>query len=318
MSGWDKCLLEIGIYSTDTGVASIAHCVFSVKGRMESAAGINYAEFTYQLLQSYDFWHLYRTKDCSLQIGGNDQYGNITAGIDLITRLHKAHNPSSSETSGDERLPKVFGLTVPLLTTPTGEKIGKTAGNAVWLDPTLTSPFDLYQYFVRLPDTVVYSYLTRFTLVPLPILQEVMAEHEVAKENRTAQHLLAKEVVELIHGPQAASQAQLQTKLLFPGPDTAGVAFTAKEVIDAFGDKVVKAGRDDIIGQSLAKVLKSIKIAHSSSEAKKTIHAGAVYVGPRSEKATDPGEPVKEDWLLEGSVLLLRVGKGKFTVVQLV
>ncbi|KAG0309122.1 tyrosyl-tRNA synthetase, partial [Dissophora globulifera] len=141
----------------------------SVKSRLESPQGISFTEFSYQLLQAYDFWHLYHEDRCRIQLGGSDQWGNITAGIDLIHKKKKttdeqvvidSHNESESEKS-----PGAYGLTIPLLTTATGEKFGKSAGNAVWLDEKMTSLFDFYQFFVKTADADVGRYLHYFTLL---------------------------------------------------------------------------------------------------------------------------------------------------------
>lgn len=117
----------------------------SIKSRLESEAGIGFNEFTYQILQAYDFWHLYSTENCRVQVGGNDQWGNITAGIDLITRLNRQKRLEQGDNEKSTEEKEAFGITVPLLTTPSGEKFGKSAGNAIWIDPTMTRPYELYQ-----------------------------------------------------------------------------------------------------------------------------------------------------------------------------
>ncbi|KAL7270516.1 tyrosyl-tRNA synthetase [Rhizina undulata] len=280
----------------------------SVKGRMESGQGINFSEFTYQLLQSYDFWHLYHSKNCRLQIGGNDQFGNITAGIDLISKLAKPAAPSAQEIA--------YGLTVPLLTTSSGAKFGKSAGNAVWLDENLTSPFELYQYFVRLPDEVMERYLKMFTLLPLPIISEVVAAHSSAPEKRGAQHLLAKEVVALIHGAEKAQRAENQTRVLFPFDGER--VFSAEEVVEEFkGDKrMVEVPREELVGELLVKILRRVGAVGSRSEAENVVRQGGVYVGIENRRVLDAREVVEESMLVEGTVLLARVGKGKVVVVR--
>ncbi|KAF8630635.1 hypothetical protein AX15_002786 [Amanita polypyramis BW_CC] len=145
----------------------------SVKARLNSQQGISFTEFTYQLLQAYDFHHLYKHHGCSIQIGGSDQWGNIVAGLELIARLEGKSN------APDEDVPDVYGITTPLLTTSTGEKFGKSTGNAVWLDPDLTSVFDFYQYFVKVADADVEKYLKMFTLLPLPEITEIVQAHKV-------------------------------------------------------------------------------------------------------------------------------------------
>ncbi|CCX30054.1 hypothetical protein FPQ18DRAFT_356855 [Pyronema domesticum] len=292
----------------------------SVKARMESKEGINYAEFTYQLLQSYDFWHLFKTKNCRLQIGGNDQFGNITAGIDLISRMLKSSAPlaTPSESPATETSP-AYGLTVPLLTTASGAKFGKSAGNAVWLDPTLTSPFELYQYFVKLPDSVIASHLKIFTLLTPETVDAEVVKHMEQPDKRAAQHLLAKEVVTLIHGPEQAEKAGVMTQLLFPG-EGEGLQFSASQVLGAFeGDaRLVEVPRGEVVGEMVGKVMRRVGAAKTKGEAENVLKAGGVYVGVEKMKVADPKAVVEEGWLLEGQVLLLRVGKGRFNIVKAV
>ncbi|PWW80007.1 putative tyrosyl-tRNA synthetase mitochondrial precursor [Tuber magnatum] len=268
----------------------------SVKGRMNSGAGINFAEFTYQLLQSYDFWHLYRTANCRLQIGGSDQFGNITAGIDLISRYQPGSPSEASSTPAE-----AYGLTAPLLTTESGEKIGKSAGNAIWLDGDRTTPFELYQFFATLPDMHIQKYLQMFTLLPLSEISAVMGSHATNPESRAAPSLLAKEVVTLIHGVGKASEAEFITKLLFPVGEEA--SFSAANIIS-------------VIGEMIAKLARRVGAVKSRSVAQSVIKSGGMYVGLKNQKISDPGATVEERWLVDGEVLLLRVGKGKFTVVQ--
>jgi len=285
----------------------------SVKARMESTLGINYAEFTYQLLQSYDFWHLHQTKGCRLQVGGNDQYGNITAGIDLISRLRKSETQDSPD--GFE---PAYGLTVPLLTTPTGAKFGKSAGNAVWLDEKMTTPFELYQYFVRLPDDIMGKYLKMFTLLSPSHIASIVERHSITPESRTAQHLLAKEVVTLIHGEAIASMAEIQTRLLFPvGSETTG--FSARDILHAFSDgTVMDVPRVELVGEMVSKIMRKVGAARTRSEADNIIRGGGVYHGQGGERVQDIKACVAEEWLLDEEVLLLRIGKGKFTVIRAV
>ncbi|KAG0635566.1 hypothetical protein HOY80DRAFT_1056943 [Tuber brumale] len=283
----------------------------SVKGRMNSGTGINFAEFTYQLLQSYDFWHLHQTANCRLQIGGSDQFGNITAGIDLISRYKPCPNnkaaPASTET---------YGLTVPLLTTESGEKIGKSAGNAIWLDENLTTPFELYQFFMTLPDTHIQKYLQMFTLLPPSEIATVMHAHAANPESRAARSLLAKEVVTLIHGMGKALEAEFVTRLLFPIGEEA--AFSATEIISVWGDRVVKIPRAEVIGEMIAKLARRVGAVKTRSAAENIIKGGGMYIGLKNEKVTDRMATVEEGWLVDGEILLLRVGKGKFTVVQVI
>lgn len=244
-------------------------------------------------------------------MGGNDQYGNITAGIDLITRLTKA----SSTTSQVEH-DLAYGLTVPLLTTPSGEKFGKSAGNAVWLDEKLTSNFELYQFFARLPDTVVEQYLRMFTLLSDDVISEALEKHRRVPEQHTAQYLLAGEVVTMVHGAQSATNAAVQTHLLFPS--VAAPPLSAEDILGAFegSEKLVSLPKAELVGEKLVDVLVTAGAAKMKSEAKQVLRAGGVYVGREGQKVGDLGARVEEDWFVDGQVLLIRVGKGRFTVVH--
>lgn len=180
----------------------------SVKSRLNSDAGISFTEFSYQLLQAHDFATLYDKHGCRIQLGGSDQWGNIVAGIDLIKRkkskaLAEAGETSTNEVAKDSKDP-AFGITIPLLTTSSGEKFGKSAGNAVWLDESRTSVSDFYQFFYRAPDADVEKYLRLLTLVPKEKIDQTLAEHYAAPKERIAQRLLADEVTELVHGREWA------------------------------------------------------------------------------------------------------------------
>lgn len=325
----DTCLRVIGMLYTFLNKLKLSITKNSVRGRMATVSGINFAEFTYQLLQSYDFWHLYNTKGCELQIGGNDQYGNITAGVDLINRLHKIHNPvekhqedpeepeEKSEDNPEKEPPRAFGLTAPLLTTAKGEKIGKSAGNAIWLDAHLTSPFDLYQYFIRLPDAAVPEYLSRFTLLPLTKIEELISKHQEAPHERVAHRALASEVVELIHGIEALEKAEERTKTLFSTANSNLLTMSGQELVGAFGEKVIKLPWDAIMGNTITHALKTLNIVPSAAAARKMVRSGGVYMGREGEKIIDPAQKIKKLWLLDGNVLLMRVGKKNYNVVQL-
>ncbi|KAG8746993.1 tyrosyl-tRNA synthetase [Ceratobasidium sp. 414] len=172
----------------------------SVKSRLESSQGISFTEFSYQLLQAHDFFHLYTHHGCRLQIGGADQWGNIVAGTDLIKRRHE----------GTSEPEPAYGLTVPLLTTPSGEKFGKSAGNAVWLDSGMTSVLDFYQ-----PDAAVRSLLRIFTFMPHDQIEQVLSQHNEDPSKRLAQRTLAHEATSLVHGEPLAHQATSASRVLY-------------------------------------------------------------------------------------------------------
>jgi tyrosyl-tRNA synthetase len=189
----------------------------------------------------------------------------------------------------------------------------------VWLDEKLTTPFELYQYFVKLPDEVIQKHLKLFTLLTTDQISATVAEHKRAPEARLAQHLLAKEVVTLIHGPQKAQHAQIQTQLLFPSGST-DLRFTAAQIIDAFKGEsgLVDVPRAELVGEMLSKVMRRVGAVKSKGEADNIIRGGGVYYGLEGKRVEDIKAAVQEDMLLDGSVLVLRVGKGKFAVVQAV
>jgi tyrosyl-tRNA synthetase len=161
----------------------------SVKNRLDSPEGLSFNEFAYQLFQAYDFYQLHVNEGCTVQLGGSDQWGNITAGMDLIRRK------LGSSVSVD-----VFGLTIPLVTSSTGEKFGKSAGNAVWLDADELSPLEFYQFFRRSPDSEVEKYLHFFTFLPSEAIRALMEEHNKYPERHAPQRSLAYEVTEIVHG----------------------------------------------------------------------------------------------------------------------
>ncbi|KAG8708352.1 tyrosyl-tRNA synthetase [Ceratobasidium sp. 394] len=177
----------------------------SVKSRLESSQGISFTEFSYQLLQAHDFFHLYTHHGCRLQIGGADQWGNIIAGTDLIKRRYE----------GKDEPEPAYGLTVPLLTTPSGVKFGKSAGNAIWLDSGMTSVLDFYQYFVRQPDAAIGNLLRIFTFMSHNQIEQVLSEHNEDPSKRLAQRTLAHEATSLIHGEPLAHQATSASQVLY-------------------------------------------------------------------------------------------------------
>ncbi|KAF2709581.1 tyrosyl-tRNA synthetase-like protein [Pleomassaria siparia CBS 279.74] len=187
----------------------------SVRQRTESGDGMAISEFCYPLFQAYDWWHMYSQKGVQLQLGGSDQYGNICAGMDAVNHMRKLRRGENERQVDEDVLTATFGLTTPLLTTASGEKFGKSAGNAVWLDQTMMSSFDLYQYFLRTSDDDVERYLKLFTFIPIDYIYLVMEKQRKDAGKRVAQHLLAKEIVELAHGAASAKKAEVAHKEAF-------------------------------------------------------------------------------------------------------
>jgi tyrosyl-tRNA synthetase len=287
-------LREVGKYFTINYMVAKE----SVKQRMAGEAGISYTEFSYMTLQAYDFLHLFREAGCTIQGGGNDQWGNITAGTDLIRKAQ----PGA----------KVFGVTFPLLTTSRGEKFGKTAGNAVWLDATRTSPYQLYQYWVRSEDADVEKYLKLFTFLPMDEIATIMAEHNDAPERRVAQKALAEHATRSIHGEEGLAKAIAASGALFGGDLS---ALGASELKDIFADvpstTMERAALAEGVG--VLDVFAETGLAKSKGEARKKIAQGGVYVN--NERVTDVDATIDAAGLLADELLVLRMGKKQYHLV---
>ncbi len=274
----------------------------SVKRRLEEREqGISYTEFSYQLLQAYDFAHLYAAEGCRLQGGGSDQWGNITAGVELTRRLH-----------GGE----VFGLTWPLLTTSDGAKFGKSAGNAVWLDPVLTSPYAYYQYWLNTHDDDVVRFLKLFTFLELDEIDALAAEHAADPAARAAHRRLAQEATRLAHGDEALAEAERATRVLFGkepfrGLDdrTLGEAFASAPSVELDRDRLTA-------GLGLLELMVAVGAAGSNGEARRLVDQGAVRIS--NEKVDDPGHVVGSDDLASETTLVLRVGKKRYYLARFV
>jgi tyrosyl-tRNA synthetase len=268
----------------------------SVRARVESTHGISFTEFSYMLLQANDFRWLYEHHDVELQMGGSDQWGNITTGIDLIRRTlgRTAH-----------------GLTWPLLTLPGGAKMGKTAGGAVWLDPEKTSPYQFRQFWVQAADAEVGGYLRRLSLRPLDEVEDLISAHEVAPEQRRAQRALAGELTELVHGPDAATAAEEAAGVLFGGdPMTASAGAFAVVRREVGSTPVTETDLDDPVG-----LLVRTGLAASNGDARRTMAQRGFQVNGR---VLGVGEGSLRDLpRIQGSYLLLRRGKTTYHVAEL-
>ncbi|ODO10957.1 tyrosine-tRNA ligase [Cryptococcus amylolentus CBS 6273] len=276
----------------------------SVKNRLTSDSGISYTEFTYQLLQAYDFSHLHTNHNCNIQLGGSDQWGNIVAGIDLIRREKIA--------AREERENAVYGLTIPLLTTSTGEKFGKSAGNAVWLDEKRTPASEFYQFFLRTTDADVEKYLRLFTFLPLETIQETMSAHESAKSQRLAQKLLAAEVTELVHGPLALSRALTAAQVLY---STSFADLKADAVREAFrGDKRLhNVKKEELEESGVGKVAARYGLVASVGEAQRLVQSGGLHIN--SSKVTDHRQKLGAEDLIDGHVVILRAGSKRQVIL---
>ena len=242
----------------------------SVRTRMAGDQGISFTEFSYMLLQAFDFYRLFENFDCRLQVGGSDQWGNITVGIDLVRRL-----------CGDV----VHGLTWPLMTRADGAKFGKTADGAVWLDPARTLPYEFYQYFVNTDDREVERLLLQFTMLPVSRISEIVADHRSEPHKRNAQRVLADEVCTLVHGLQVTHSVKLASEVLFGG----GLGVTG-EVLETIQGVVpeTEIARSLLDGQEpLVGALTVSGLCSSRSEARRTIESGGIRVNGRQVRAND-------------------------------
>ncbi|PAV19006.1 tyrosine-trna ligase [Pyrrhoderma noxium] len=273
----------------------------SVKIRMESKQGISFTEFTYQLLQAYDFYHLYHSRGCTIQLGGQDQWGNIVSGIDLVDRTRGKDSP------------EVHGITTPLLTTASGAKFGKSEGNAVWLDKQLTSVLDFYQFFLRTADHDVEKYLKIFTLKSPSEINEIVKEHNQAPERRKGQRLLADEVVQLVHGKEAVRRGQIATRVLF---ETSFSDLSAKDIVDALeGDpRLVRCSREDIIEQPIWKLAANFGLVKSNSEARRLADSKGLYL---NNTVIDSKQQLQTSDLVDNGVIVLRAGKEKHLILAI-
>lgn len=272
----------------------------SVRSRLESDSGISYTEFSYMLLQAHDFLHLRQKFGCELQIGGADQYGNITAGCDLIRK--KLGVPA-------------WGLTFPLVTDAAGQKFGKsTGGGSVWLDPERTSPYRFYQFFINTEDSKVIEYLKKFTMLPREEIDALATAHEQNPGARAAQKALAGEVTTLVHGKGACDDAVRASAIMFGG----GLDGVTEAVFtDAVGevpttdlDKAKLAGA----GTPLIDLLVQAGLCPSKGQARKDLEAGGIYLN--NGRVTDHARTVTTGDLLFGRYLLLRKGRKTYSVLN--
>jgi len=266
----------------------------SVASRLD--AGISFTEFSYMILQSYDFLKLYQDHNCKLQIGGSDQWGNITAGMELIRKT--------------EEDSKAFGLTVPLVTKADGSKFGKTEGGAVWLDPEKTTPYEFYQFWINTDDRDVVKYLKYFTFLSKEEILELEKQFNEAPEQRVAQKALAAEVTKLVHGEKALDQAIKITEALFSGSVK---ELTADEIKQGFKDVPSFALNETEMG--LVDLLVAAKISPSKRQAREDVQNGAVYVN--GDRTQDVAKVLSKLDAIEEQFIIIRRGKKKYHLITL-
>ncbi|KEF53815.1 uncharacterized protein A1O9_10216 [Exophiala aquamarina CBS 119918] len=336
----------------------------TVKNRLDGD-GMSFSEFSYPLVQAYDWWHLFQ-QGVQLQIGGADQFGNILTGTELIKSIAKEDHPYQTalrDLAATERKSRIrttndpFGFTVPLLTTVSGEKFGKSAGNAVWLDESMTSPFELYQFLLRSADADVEKFLRLLTFVPLEEIKGLMEQHEQDASKRIPHHKLAKEIVELIHGLGAADKAEAEHRGLYgkavsvngilqtvdtqkkessKGNGKAG--FINPQVNkhaqplsrETTGTPHIQLPRSLVIGQPLSRICWSAGLTSSKSEAQRLISAAGLYIGANADAkggmddalsftpAKSASWDLLERYIIDEKLLILRVGKWKMKIINIV
>ena len=274
----------------------------SVRSRLERTdAGLSYTEFSYMLLQAYDFVQLFDQHGCEVQVGGSDQWGNITAGIDLARRLRGV---------------QLYGMTCPLLTKSDGQKMGKSEAGALWLDPAKTSPYQFYQYWINLDDADVDTCLRFFTDLAEDEIRRVLAEHETDRGRRTAQRRLAAELTRLVHGGEGLAIAERATEIFF-GAEIGEL--TDAQLRGIFADVPSRElPRENLQGGGLPVVeaLVAAGLAKSKGEARRTITQGGAYVNNR--RAADLDRRLTPDDFVGGAAVVLRSGKKKYGLLRFV
>jgi len=266
----------------------------TIASRLET--GISFTEFTYTILQAMDFNHLYDHHNCKLQIGGSDQWGNITSGLELIRKMHDEES-------------KAFGLTIPLVTKADGTKFGKTEGGAVWLDPEKTTPYEFYQFWINTADADVVKYLKYFTFLSHEEIESLEQSVQEEPHLRKAQKALAEEMTRLIHGEESLQQAIKISQALFSGEVK---NLSAAEIKQGFKDVPsydAKEGEENLVD-----LLVAAKISPSKRQAREDITNGAVTVN--GEKVTDTAYILQETDRIESQFTIIRRGKKKYTLIN--
>lgn len=258
----------------------------TVKSRLD--IGITYTEFSYMIMQALDFMHLYQTKGCTLQIGGSDQWGNITSGIELVRKK-----------LGKE----IYGLTMPLITKADGTKFGKSEGGAIWLDKTKTTPYEMYQFFLNSEDSKVIEYLKKLTFLSIEEIQELEQKHQTSPEKREAHKRLAEEVITFLHGKEEYNKAVKMSEALFSGD----IKNLTKEEIEICFKGVPEV---TITTLNLLDTLIQSKICSSKREAREFITSGAISIN--GDKITDPSYELTNKDFIEDAIIIKRGKKNYY------
>ncbi|WP_423216282.1 tyrosine--tRNA ligase [Streptococcus equinus] len=281
-------LRDVGKYFTVNAMMSKE----SVKKRIET--GISYTEFAYQIMQGYDFYELNDKYNVTLQIGGSDQWGNMTAGTELLRR--------KADKTGHV-------MTVPLITDATGKKFGKSEGNAVWLDADKTSPYEMYQFWLNVMDDDAVRFLKIFTFLSLDEIAEIEKEFNAARHERLAQKILAREVVTLVHGEEAYKEALKITEQLFAGNIK---SLSAKELKQGLNNVPNYAVQEDD-NRNIVEMLVAAKISPSKRQAREDVQNGAIYIN--GERIQDLDYALSDDDKIDNELTVIRRGKKKYFVL---
>ncbi len=277
----------------------------SVKQRIErDGSGISFTEFTYMILQSYDFSELNRLYDCTLQIGGSDQWGNITGGIDLTRRLHGS---------------QVYGLTMPLITKADGSKFGKTESGTIWLDPARTSPYAFYQFWINSADADVYRFLRYFTFLDVAEIAEIEAADKAREGRPEAQAVLAREVTRLVHGEAGLEAAERITAALFSG-DTASLSESDLQQLSLDGLPSSTLSPGSLGEGTVGQLLTEAGMVSSGKQVKDALGRGALEVNGRALNGEDnmnPAGSFAAERAAFGRYFLVKLGKKKYHLFEL-
>lgn len=268
----------------------------SVKSRL-SGDGISYTEFSYMLLQSFDYLHLYQHKNCKLQIGGSDQWGNITAGLELIRRKIQG---------------EAYALSFPLITNSEGKKFGKSEGNAVWLHPKMTSPYKFHQFWLNVQDAEAIRLLKIFTLETKERIEEVESLMKTAPEKRDAQKLLADSICTFVHGEQATADAKKCAQALFSGTLS---ELSNEQILEIFDDAPSSTVTRSQVDELDILTLLSTTVSKSKGEARRLVQAGGTYLD--SERVSNEALKLRETAILSKGFVVLRSGKKNYHLVRL-
>lgn len=273
----------------------------SVKSRLES--GISFTEFSYQLIQAYDFYYLYKNMNCKLQMGGSDQWGNITAGAELIRRKDNG---------------EVFALTCPLITKSDGGKFGKTEEGNIWLDPKYTSPYKFYQFWLNISDKDAEKYIKIFTLLSKEQINSIIEEHKKAPHNRVLQKKLAKNITIMVHNEEEYNSALEASEILFGKGTTESLKkLSEKDFIAVFeGVPQIRISKVEIqMGINIVELISTkSNIFSSKSEARKMIKNGGISINKM--KILNPEETILSDALLNGKFILIQRGKKNYFILR--